>query len=206
MYLINWKQIFTNFSFFLTYFSYLRTYLLNYLLTPRSRVLLEKLTDLQPPLKNFAAFYGTWRFITAFTSARHQCLSGSSSIQSMLPHPTYCRPILCCKWTCSLYRFLTFQVPNLMSLFHCIVRPKVSVQFRGFLFEHFVTWHFLRWVVVSTAPNPQVGVPPLAGCPQLLIQYIRSFLSSATWGCPTPWWQKPTKIQYMEVRQHNLFI
>jgi hypothetical protein len=34
---------------------------------------------------------------------------------------------------------------------------------------------FLRWEVVSPPPNPQAGGPPLAGCPRLLIQYIRSY-------------------------------
>ena len=48
--------------------------LLTHSLTPRSRVLLEKLTVSQP-VKKFPAFYGTWRFITAFTSARHLFLS-----------------------------------------------------------------------------------------------------------------------------------
>jgi hypothetical protein len=42
--------------------------LLTYLLTPWSRVLLEKLTGLQL-VKKFPAFYGTRMFITAFTSA-----------------------------------------------------------------------------------------------------------------------------------------
>jgi hypothetical protein len=37
------------------------------------------------------------------------------------------------------YRLLTFQVPNLMSLFRCLVRTKVSVQIRGFVSEYFVT-------------------------------------------------------------------
>jgi hypothetical protein len=41
-----------------------------YLLTPWSRVLLEKQTGLQL-VKKFSTFYGTQRFITAFTSARH---------------------------------------------------------------------------------------------------------------------------------------
>ena len=54
--------------------SYLLTYLLNYLLTPRSTVLLEKVTSSQP-VKEFPAFYGTRRFITAFTSARNLSLS-----------------------------------------------------------------------------------------------------------------------------------
>jgi hypothetical protein len=40
-----------------------------YLLTPWSRVLLEKLTGSQL-VQKFPAFFGTRRFITAFTSAR----------------------------------------------------------------------------------------------------------------------------------------
>ena len=42
--------------------------LLTYLLTPWSRVLLEKLTGSQV-VKKFPAFYGTRRFITTFTNA-----------------------------------------------------------------------------------------------------------------------------------------
>ena len=45
-----------------------------YLLTPWCRVLLEKLTGLQL-VKNFPAFHGTRRFITALTSIRHVSLS-----------------------------------------------------------------------------------------------------------------------------------
>ena len=48
--------------------------LLTYLLTPWSRVLLEKLASLQL-VKKFLAFYGTRRFLTALTSARHLSLS-----------------------------------------------------------------------------------------------------------------------------------
>jgi len=48
--------------------------LLTYLLTPWSGVLLEKLTGFQV-LKKFPAFYGSRRFITAFTSARHRGFS-----------------------------------------------------------------------------------------------------------------------------------
>ena len=64
-----------------------------YLLTPWSRVLLEKLTGLQL-VKKFPVFYGTWRFITALTSAHHLSLSWASSIQSAPPHPTSRRSIL----------------------------------------------------------------------------------------------------------------
>ena len=65
----------------------------NYLLVPWSRVLLEKLTGLQL-VKKFPAFYGTRRFTTALTSARHLSLSWASSIQSTHPHPTSWRSIL----------------------------------------------------------------------------------------------------------------
>jgi len=47
---------------------------ITYLLTPWSRVLLEKLTGFQL-VNKFPAFYGTRRFITASTSARHLSLS-----------------------------------------------------------------------------------------------------------------------------------
>ena len=67
--------------------------LLACLLTPWSRVLLEKLTGCQL-VKKFPAFYGTIRFITAFTSARQLSLSWTNSIQSIPPHPTSWRPTL----------------------------------------------------------------------------------------------------------------
>jgi len=65
----------------------------HYLLTPWSRVLLEKLTGSQL-VKKFPAFYGTRRFITAFTSARHLPLSWGKPIQSIPSHPTSWRSIL----------------------------------------------------------------------------------------------------------------
>jgi len=54
---------------------------------PWSKALLDKLTGSQI-VKKFPAFYGTRRFVTAFTSARHKSLSLISSNQSMLAHPT----------------------------------------------------------------------------------------------------------------------
>ena len=68
-------------------------YRASYLLTPWCRVLLEKLAGLQL-VKNFPAFYGTRRFITAFTSFRHPSLSWASPIQSTCPQPTSWRSIL----------------------------------------------------------------------------------------------------------------
>ena len=64
-----------------------------YLLTPRSRVLLENLTGFQL-VKKFPAFYGTRRFITTFKTARHLSLSRVSSIQSIPPHPNSRKSIL----------------------------------------------------------------------------------------------------------------
>jgi hypothetical protein len=68
--------------------------ILTYLLALWSRVLPEKLTH-PKLLKKFPAFYGTRRFIIAFTRARNLSLSRARLIQSMtLPHPTSRRSIL----------------------------------------------------------------------------------------------------------------
>ena len=53
-------------------------------LTSRGKVLLEKLTGSQI-VKKFPAFYGTCRFITAFTRVRYSSLSWARSIHSMPP-------------------------------------------------------------------------------------------------------------------------
>jgi len=57
------------------------------------QVVLEKLTGSQL-VKKFSAFYGTRRFITALTSARHLSLHWARSIQSIPPHPTSWKCIL----------------------------------------------------------------------------------------------------------------
>ena len=64
-----------------------------YVLTPWSRILLEKLTGSQL-VKKFPTFYGTRRFITAFTRARQLSLSWATLIQFMPSHPTSWRPVL----------------------------------------------------------------------------------------------------------------
>ena len=81
------------------------TCLLTYLLTPWSRLLLEKLTGFHL-VKKFPAFYGTRRFNTAFTSARHLSLSWARSTQSTTPHPTSSRSNLI------LYSHLSLGLPN----------------------------------------------------------------------------------------------
>ena len=67
-------------------------YLLTHLFIPYSRVL-EKLIG-SHLVKKFPAFYGTRRFIIAFTRARHLSICWGSSIQSMPKHPTSWRSIL----------------------------------------------------------------------------------------------------------------
>ena len=64
-----------------------------YLLTPWSRVLIEKLTA-SAASQEFPHIFGNWRFITIFTSARHLSLSWANSIQSPQPPPTSWRSIL----------------------------------------------------------------------------------------------------------------
>ena len=54
--------------------TYLLTYILTYLLTPWNRVLLKKLTG-SAASQEIPRFFGTRRFITVLTSARHLSLS-----------------------------------------------------------------------------------------------------------------------------------
>jgi len=73
-------------------YPYLKFYISGLVLvTPRNRFLLEKLSDSQP-VKKSPTLYGTRRFITAFTSARHLSLSWAQSVQ-YIPFPTAWRYI-----------------------------------------------------------------------------------------------------------------
>jgi len=65
----------------------------SYLLTPWSRVFLEKLTG-SAASQEIPHIFGTRRFITVLTSARQQSLSWANSIQSPKPPPTSWRSIL----------------------------------------------------------------------------------------------------------------
>ena len=76
--------------------SVLRTgnvYLLTYLITTWSKVLLEKLTGFAAS-QEIPRIFGTRRFITVLTSARHLSLSWANSIQSSQHPPTSWRSIL----------------------------------------------------------------------------------------------------------------
>ena len=69
------------------------TNFLTYLLTPWSRVLLEKLTG-SAASQEIPRIFGTRRFITVLTSALQLSLSWADSIQSPQPPPTSWRSIL----------------------------------------------------------------------------------------------------------------
>ena len=90
--------------------------ILIYLLTPRSRVLLEKLTGLRL-VKKFPTFHVTRRFITAFTRGRHLSLSLDTSIQTIPPRPTSRRSTLI------LSSHLHLCLPN--GLFHSSFPTKI---------------------------------------------------------------------------------
>jgi len=77
---LNRSVIYTHFPlshphFYLSFFNSIAKKNCSYsVLTPRSRVLLEKLTAFQL-VKKFPAFYRNGRFIIAFTSSHHLSLS-----------------------------------------------------------------------------------------------------------------------------------
>ena len=79
--LLHFVFLFSFLSSFLSFF-----FFLSCLLAPWRKALLNKLIGSQL-VKKLQAFYGTRRFITAFTSTGHLSLSRAKLIQSM-PHPT----------------------------------------------------------------------------------------------------------------------
>ena len=112
-----------------------------YLLTPRCRVLLEKLTGLQL-VKKCTAFHGTRRFITALTSVRHLSLSWASPIQSTYPHPNSWRSILI------LSTHLRLGLPSGKSRkFFSLPLIKVSEYRAGFCWENCVP--LSRWLLAG---------------------------------------------------------
>ena len=133
----------------LTYLlTYSLTHSLTHSLTPWSRVLLEKLTGFQL-VRKFPALYGTWRFVTAFTSARLLSLSWASSIQSIPPHPTSWRSILI------LYSHLPLGLPS--GLFPSGFPTKTSLHLssptyvpRAPPISFFWIWSYEQYVAGST--------------------------------------------------------
>jgi hypothetical protein len=116
--------------------TYLLTYLHTYLLTPWSRVLLEKLTGFAAS-QEIPRIYGTRKFITVPTSARQLSLSWARSIQYPQSPPTSWRSILILSFHLCLglpNGLLPSGFPNKRqtdtnnTIIPCTTEPQVSLQ------------------------------------------------------------------------------
>ena len=98
-----------------------------------------------------------------------------------------------------LYRFRTFHVPNLISLFCYLCRARVSDQVRGLTCKQFVTWciftvnsclHLAQHATWRTTPCR------LSATAYSMYSQLPSILEavppSATRGRAMPWWQGHT--------------
>jgi hypothetical protein len=75
-----------------------------------------------------------------------------------------------------LYRLLTFHVPNIISLFHCLGRAERSVRFRGFLW-YFVTWFiFYGEELLAPRPTPKLEDHPLSAVRDCLFKIFAAAL------------------------------
>jgi len=96
----------------------------------------------------------------------------------------------------ALYRLLTFQVPNLMSLFRCLGCTKGSVKVRVSC-THFVTWHVFTvrscWQLAQPA-SWRTTPCWLSATAYSIYSQLPSILEvvppSATWRRAMPWWQE----------------
>jgi len=146
---------------------YFWTQLLTYLLTPWSRVLLEKLTSFQL-VKKFLAVYGTRRFITAFKSTRHLTLSWASSIHFHTPTSHFLKTHLhiifpskpgASNWSLSL-RFPHHNTVYASPLTHTCYIPRPSHSSR-FNHPNNTGWgvQIIKFLVMWRSPLPCYLVP-----------------------------------------------
>jgi len=93
-------------------------------------------------VKKFPTFYGTWRFITTFTSACHLSLSSATSIQSLPSHPTPWRSlfILSSHLGLGLPSGLFPQVSPTKTLYTHLLSP-IFATYTAYLFLlYLITW------------------------------------------------------------------
>ena len=146
--------------------AYIKNIIINYLLTPWSRVLLQKLIGSQP-VKKFPALYWTRRFITAFTSDRNLSLSQAinpvhaSILVSKVPS-SYYRSIYA--WVSQVTSFPRTPQQNTVctsSRHHaCFMhRPPNSSRFDH---PNNIGWavQIIKLLIMSLSPLPRYLVPP----------------------------------------------
>ena len=149
--------------------------------TPWSRVLLEKLTGSQL-VKKFPIFYGTRKFITAFTSACHMSLTWARAIHTTLLRPTFCRSILILSFhllvlPASLFPSCPHQNPVLILSLIRDTCPAHLIRLysiiRVIFGEQWISWsslcRFLHSPVTSFLLGPNISSAPCCQTPSAYI-------------------------------------
>ena len=121
-------------------------------------------------------------FVKQKTSYLHHFVFHTWSLKfEIVLHTLHCKSYLLSPWCRVLLEKLAgLQLVKKFPAFHGTRRFITALTSVRHLSKHhacecFLTKFFLEGGVVSTAPNPQAGEPPLVGRPRLLIQFIRSY-------------------------------
>jgi hypothetical protein len=149
-----------------------------YLLTPWSRVLLEKLTGFADS-QEIRRIYGTRKFITVFTSVRHLSLSWARSIQCPQSPPTTWRSLLI------LSSHLRLGLPNGPVMYNyiyisfyqlCIIIYNRLYHFTGYI-QLYISFYrlYINWesgMPVSPADRHTRQSPTQSDTYQMMYWYI----------------------------------
>ena len=125
---------------------------LTYLLTPWSRVLLQKLTG-SAASQEIPRIFGTRRFITVLTSARHLSLASANSIQSSQPPPTIHLNIILPSASGPPQWSLSLRFPH-QNPVHTSPLPHTRHMPRPSHFSRFMAKHLLGFIYVIVFKRP----------------------------------------------------